>query len=266
MAFLQRESGQIHYETQGKGQALVMLRGLGRSSRYWLGFEKQLAKSFKVIQIDMRGLGRTSVPMAWTDTIDDLADDCVAVLDQLRIGRAHVFGLSLGGMVALRLGSRHPERCRSLAIANCSSADYPGFRVNPLAIKDIVIGRVRGKLHEALLHRTIPSAVAKVRGEEILKQWAAIQEVEGLAVDCVLKQIVAAARFTIRGRLKAEELPILFLYGSLDGLVPHYNTRRMHKLVPGSNLQEIKGASHEIHVGHEPQLVSALREFCLQAS
>jgi 3-oxoadipate enol-lactonase len=266
MAFLQRESGQIHYETHGKGQPLIMLRGLGRSSRYWLGFERQLAKSFKVIQIDMRGLGRTSVPMAWTDTIDDLADDCAAVLDQLKINKAHIFGLSLGGMVALRLGSRHPERCRSLVIANCSSADYPGFRVNPLAIKDIVVGRVRGKMHEALLQRTIPSAVAKVRGAEILKKWEEIQSLEGVPVDCVLKQIVAAARFTIRGRLKADALPVLFLYGTLDGLVPHYNTRRMHKLVPGSNLQEIKGASHEIHVGHELQLVSTLKEFCLQAS
>jgi 3-oxoadipate enol-lactonase len=250
----------------GKGEPLLILRGLGRSSRYWLGFEKQLAKSFKVIQIDLRGLGRTSVPMAWTDSIDDLAEDCVAVLDQLKLKNAHVFGLSLGGMVALRLGSRHPERCRSIVVANASSADYPGFRVDPLAIKDIVIGRIRGKLHEALLARTIPSAVAKVRGPDILQQWAAIRDEEGLPVDSVLKQLVAAARFTIRGRLKEGNVPILFVYGSLDGLVPHYNTRRLHKLVPGSALHEIKGASHEIHVGHESQLLQVLKGFCLEAS
>ncbi|HYX32523.1 MAG TPA: alpha/beta hydrolase [Oligoflexus sp.] len=266
MAFLQRESGQIHYAAQGKGEPLLILRGLGRSSRYWLGFEKQLAKVFKVIQIDLRGLGRTSVPMGWADGIDDLAEDCVAVLDQLKIKRAHVFGLSLGGMVALRMGSLHPERCRSLMVANSSSADYPGFRVDPFAVKDIVLGRVRGRLHEALLARTIPSAVAKVRGEDILKQWAAIRDEEGLPLNSVLKQIAAAARFTIRGRLKETTVPVLFLYGTLDGLVPHSNTRRMHRLVPGAALQEIKGASHEIHVGHETQLVQVLRDFCEQAS
>jgi 3-oxoadipate enol-lactonase len=266
MAFLQRESGQIHYETQGKGEPLLILRGLGRSSRYWLGFEKQLAKAFKVIQIDLRGLGRTSVPMAWTDSIDDLAEDCVAVLDQLKIRKAHVFGLSLGGMVALRLGSRHAERCRSIVVANASSADYPGFRIDPLAIKDIVIGQIRGTLHEALLARTIPSAVAKVRGLEILDMWAKIRQEEGLPLESVLKQVLAAARFNIRGRLKDGNVPILFVYGSLDGLVPHYNTRRMHKLVPGAALQEIKGASHEIHVGHETQLVDVLKNFCLEAS
>lgn len=266
MAFLKRESGDIHYETQGKGEPLLILRGLGRSSRYWLGFEKQLAKAFRVVQIDMRGMGRTSVRMAWTDSIDDLADDCVAVLDQLKIKRAHVFGLSLGGMVALRMGSRHPERCRSLVIANSSSADYPGFRVDPFAVKDIVVGQIRGRLHETLLARTIPSAVAKVRGEEILRKWEAIREQEGFAVDSILKQIVAAARFTIRGRFKDHDLPILFVYGTLDGLVPCYNTRRMQKLVPGSVLQVVKGASHEIHVGHETQLVKMLREFCIKAS
>jgi 3-oxoadipate enol-lactonase len=188
-----------------------MLRGLGRSSRYWLGFEKQLAKPFNVIQMDMRGLGRTSLPMAWTDGMDDLDDDCVAVLDQLKIKSAHIFGLSLGGMVALRLGSRHPNRCRSLVIANASSADYPGIRLDPLAIKDIVIGRMRGRLHEALLARTIPSAVAKVRGAEILQKWAAIREEEGLLLESILKQQVAVARFTLRGRLKDGNAPILFV-------------------------------------------------------
>jgi 3-oxoadipate enol-lactonase len=266
MAFLQRESGSLHYETQGKGTPLLILRGLGRSSRYWLGFEKQLAKAFKVIQVDLRGLGRSSVPMAWTDTVDDLAEDCVAVLDHLKIRNAHVFGLSLGGMVALRLGSTHPERCRSLVIANASSADYPGFRVDPLAIKDIVLGQVRGKLHEALLARTIPPAIAKVRGPDILKQWALIREEEGMPLECILKQLVAAARFTMRGRLKDSRVPVLFVYGSLDGLVPHYNTRRLHKLVPGSILRELKGASHEIQVGHEGQLVSLLKDFCRDAS
>jgi 3-oxoadipate enol-lactonase len=266
MAFLQRESGSLHYETQGKGTPLLILRGLGRSSRYWLGFERQLAKCFKVIQIDLRGLGRSSVPMAWTDSIDDLAADCIAVLDHLKLPSVHVFGLSLGGMVALRLGSLHPERCRSLIIANASSADYPGFRVDPLAIKDIVIGQVRGKLHEALLARTIPPAVAKVRGPDILKEWARIRDEEGMSIECVLKQLVAAARFTIRGRLQESRIPILFVYGSLDGLVPHYNTRRLHKLVPGSLLREIKGASHEIHVGNEGQLVNMLKDFCREAS
>nr|AIA11448.1 Alpha/beta hydrolase family [uncultured bacterium] len=262
MAFLKRESGQIHYESQGKGEPLVILRGLGRSSRYWLGFDKQLAKTFKVIKIDLRGMGRTTIPMQWTDTIDVLAEDCIAILDQLKIKKAHIFGLSLGGMVALRMASQYPKRCRSIVVANASSADYVGFRVDPLAIKDVLWGRARGKLHEALLARTIPSAVVKSRGEEILQQWAAIREEEGLPMDALMKQVVAAARFTIRGKLKADKLPTLFIYGTLDGFVPHSNTLKMHKLVPGSILKAIKGASHEIQVGHEAQLVSMLKEFC----
>jgi 3-oxoadipate enol-lactonase len=117
-------------------------------------------------------------------------------------------------MVALRMGSQHPERCLTLVIANSSSADYPGFRVDPFAIKDIVIGRMRGQLHEALLARTIPSAVAKVRGQDILQQWARIREAEGLPVDSALKQMMAAARFTIRRRFTEAAMPILFVYGT----------------------------------------------------
>lgn len=266
MAFLKRESGQIYYETHGKGEPLLLLRGLGRSSRYWLGFEKQLAKSFKVIQIDLRGLGRTTLPMKWTDSIDVLADDCAVVLDHLKIKKTHIFGLSLGGMVALRLGSLHPQRCRSLVVANSSSADYAGFRIDPVAIKDIVIGKARGRLHEALLAHTVPSSVAKVRGPDILAKWAAIRDEEGLPLDSVAKQIVAAARFTIRGKLTSKTLPTLFVYGTMDAFVPNSNTKKLQRLVPGSELKAIKGASHEIQVGHEAQLVKVLKDFCVRVA
>ncbi len=263
MAFLKRDGGLIHYEAQGKGEPLVMLRGLGRSSRYWLGFEKRLSKFFKVIQIDLRGLGRTQLPMKWTDSIDDLADDCAAILDHLKIKRCHFFGLSLGGMVVLRVASRHPDRCRSLVVANSSSADYPGFRIHPSAIKDIVWGKMRGRLSEAVLAHTIPPSVVKARGLEILKDWSKIEQDEPMPKEIILKQLLAAARFTIRGKLQGEKPPILFVYGSMDGLVPTYNTKRLHRLVKGSELKIIKGASHEIQVGHEAQMVQAIREFCL---
>ena len=266
MALVKRDDGQIHYEVLGKGEPLLVLRGLGRSSRYWLGYEKQLAKTFKVILVDSRGFGRTKLDMKWTDTIDVLADDCVAVLDHLKIKKSHIFGLSLGGMIALKMGIHHAARCRSLVIANSSSADYLGFRIHPRAAGDLILGQLRGRLHEAILQRTIPPAIIKSRGGEILLQWTAIRQQEPMAMDALAKQLLAAARFTIRGQLQAQDVPTLFLYGSMDGLVPTFNTKKMQALVPGSLLKVIKGASHEIQMGHETQLTKALKEFCLNAS
>ena len=97
----------IYYETNGQGTPLVALRGLGRSMRHWLGYEKKLAKHFQVITVDARGIGRSAQKPGWMDTVFDLADDVAAVLDDLKITQAHILGVSLGGMVALAIGLKH---------------------------------------------------------------------------------------------------------------------------------------------------------------
>lgn len=266
MAFCKTEQGSLYYEVQGKGEALLILRGLGRSSRYWLGFDQLLAKSFKVIQVDMRGLGRSKCSMQWSDSVETLADDCLAVLNHLKVKKVHIFGLSLGGMVALSFGARHPSRCKSLIVANSSSADYLGLRMYPRAIQNLLIGQIRGRLQASVLGLTIPTAIAKVRGPEILEAWEKINQSEGMPLETIAKQVLAAGRFRIRGKLDARDLPTLFLNGSLDELVPPRNSHKLQSLVPGSKIKTVKGAGHEIQTGHEQQVQKILSEFCSQAA
>src|SRR5688500_10048226 len=115
-----KNKGAIFYEVHGEGPDLVMLRGLGRCVQHWLGYEQEMAKHCRVITIDLRGIGKTTLPLSVTDTLFDLSHDVTDVLDALKIERAHVLGVSLGGMLTLATGLRHPDRCKSLITINTS--------------------------------------------------------------------------------------------------------------------------------------------------
>lgn len=263
MAFCDREAGKIFYRVEGKGEALLMLRGLGRSSRYWLGFEKEMAKHFKVVILDMRGLGQSTLGMDWKNSIEDLAEDCLTVMTKARIKNFHIFGLSLGGMVAMAMAMKAPERIKSLMVSSSSSADYLGFRMNPLAIQKLTLASLRGvkPFQEALMGLVVAPSVLRSRRPVIEKAWTEIFDDEGYPRLTMAKQIFAAGRFRVRSRLDGEKTRTLFLHGGMDGLVPQFNSMQLHRIVKGSEFRTIKSSGHEIAIGHEKELAKIIREF-----
>ncbi|MBC7530431.1 MAG: alpha/beta fold hydrolase [Oligoflexus sp.] len=263
MAVLERESGKIFYSVQGKGkgETLLMLRGLGRSSRYWLGFDSLMAHYFQVVTIDQRGLGRSTQPMEWSDSIDTLADDCLAVMDQLNIENFHMFGLSLGGMIGTSIASMAPDRVLSLVVGASSSADYKAFRLNPKALARLLFALRAGRFQDALLETVVPAMIMRSRGPELQASWQKILDQEGFPLLTVLKQIRASMSHRIKGRLDSSQYPVMFVHGSMDGFVPLHNSQRLQRLVPGSVLKIIKGAGHELALGFEQELSLVLREF-----
>ena len=112
----------LHAVVEGPANApVVLLAGsLGSSLQMWEPQVPALAGRFRVVRYDTRGHGLSPVP-AGPYALDDLVDDVVALLDRLGVERAHVVGLSLGGMTAMRLAAREPHRVDRLALL-CTSA------------------------------------------------------------------------------------------------------------------------------------------------
>lgn len=263
MATLARESGTIHYTVQGEAEAvpLLMLRGLGRSSRYWLGFDRVMAKHFRVITIDQRGLGRSTQPMNWSDGIETLSDDTLAVLDSLGVDRFHVFGLSFGGMIGTVIAGKEPERILSLTVAASSSADYRSLRLHPLAFPKLLFALRAGRFQDALLKAVVPKMVLREHGDTIQAAWQDIVKEEGFPLLTTLLQLKASLTHTIGDRLDRGRFPVLFLHGSMDTFVPVQNSRHMHRLVERSEYAVVKGAGHEIALGFEREVSQILRDF-----
>jgi 3-oxoadipate enol-lactonase len=116
----------VHYAVDGAPDAPVVMlaNSLGTNFHMWDAQVDALARSHRVVRYDMRGHGLTDTTPpggAGAATIERLADDAVALLDALEIGRAHFVGLSIGGMVGQRFAAHYPERVESLALCATGS-------------------------------------------------------------------------------------------------------------------------------------------------
>ncbi len=263
MPFLETDKGKIFFAELGSGPPLLLLRGLGRSSRYWLGFEEILANSFHVILMDQRGLGRTSVPAAWTDSTAELARDVLDLMDHLDIQAFHVFGLSLGGMIALELAATAPRRILSMIVANSSSQGGWSWRINPCVLPSLIYGGCRGRFHQSLVRVLLGSSTKEELVESILKKWQDIREDEGFPLLTIAKQLCMAHRFSVGALFQESSVPIrlLILSGDRDRLVPARNSDILHSKLPGSLRMILRGAGHEIAVQHENELEQIIQDF-----
>lgn len=105
------------------GPVVVLSNSLGATHRMWDAQLDALQQRFRVVRYETRGHGNSPVT-AGPYSIDDLAEDLLALLDRLGIGRFHLVGLSLGGMTAMRVAADHPERVDRLAVL-CTAAQLP---------------------------------------------------------------------------------------------------------------------------------------------
>src|SRR3990172_6307927 len=106
---------EIYYEVHGSGEPLLLIMGLGANAGSWVMQVPELSMEYKIIAFDNRGSGRSGKPNE-AYSIAQMADDAAALLDDLAIDSAHVFGMSMGGMIAQDLVLRHPERVTSLIL------------------------------------------------------------------------------------------------------------------------------------------------------
>jgi 3-oxoadipate enol-lactonase len=125
--FAHSDGVRIYYEAQGKGPALLLVPGIPAISSDWFPFADRLGERFRVVVYDNRGSGRSDAPPGPYST-RQLAVDAVAVLDALVIERAHLFGVSLGGMIAQELALGFPERVDRLVLGSTQASTQDAVR------------------------------------------------------------------------------------------------------------------------------------------
>lgn len=260
MAEVVTKNGTIAYAEHGSGQPLVMLRGLGRTVRHWAGFEKQMARHFRVVTFDLRGIGTNKVPLSPRHSLFDMAQDVKEVLDHLKIEKASILGVSLGGMVALACGLSFPERVYSLIVINSSIAGQRLMRLSPIALATISRAawdakNLETKLVDVLTGPDFPTPKKK----KIAELYDQIRAESGMQIKAITSQLAGAARFFVANQLKEMKPPTMVIYGSSDRFVPNGNSKKIASLIPNSTLFELKHAGHEAHLDKPEELIAAVK-------
>lgn len=117
MSYFDHDGCQLHYEEYGKGAPVLLVHGLGSSTRDWEYQIPALAAHYRVVAIDIRGHGRSDKPRE-RYSIAGFAEDVAALIEHLGLGRVHLVGISMGGMIGFQLGVERPELLQSLCIVN----------------------------------------------------------------------------------------------------------------------------------------------------
>jgi 3-oxoadipate enol-lactonase len=221
---------------------LLLIMGLGATLAWWWRLIPLLSSRFRTIVYDNRGVGRSDVPSG-PYAIPAMAEDAVAVMDAAGIASAHVFGASMGGMIAQELALTHPSRVRSLVLG-CTAC---GGRQSVPARKEVgaALGARANMTREEAMWVMAPYIFDAGTAREVVAEDIAVRLGATVTNDGYFAQLAAVRAWSgTHDRLPGITMPTLVIHGETDELVPPENGRIIAKAIPGSRLVMIPRASH----------------------
>jgi len=250
---------QINIESSGNtaGPVVMMAHSLGCSLRMWDPQMAMLEADFHVVRLDMRGHGLSDAP-AGPYTLDDLADDVIAVMNHQGIKQAHWVGLSIGGMFGQSLLLRYPQRFLSAVLCDTMSALPEGA----MSLWDERIKKVEtdglGSIKQATLERWFTSG--------FLSTGSTAVDAVGAQIDMATDVGYIACSRAITGldfidRLSSIDTSVLLIVGADDTATPVTASEAMHDRLPNSELVVLQNAAHISNVEQSDAFNAALGPF-----
>ena len=234
----------MYYVEAGAGEAVVLVMGLGADHLAW-GFQfPAFAERYRVIAFDNRGAGQTDAP-DHPYTTRMMAEDTVGLMDTLGIGRAHVLGASMGGMIGQEIALNHPDRVRSLQL-HCTLGRPDGYLRAQLDV-----GRVQRRkltreeamragylwLFAPVTYNQRPEFVEMILQNALANPYP-------MSLTGFERQCDAVQTHDALDRVAAIRCPTLVSVADQDILVPPRFSRDLADRIPGSEFRLIEGAAH----------------------
>ena len=208
--------------------------GLGMNATGWWRTIPVLSERFRVIAFDNRGVGRSErVPGPYTAA--EMADDAVAVLDAAGVKSAHVYGISLGGMIAQEVALRHPSRVRALVLGATTAG---GDELVPAdeAVNAFVRLRAQMTAQHAVWASVPINYSRRTRREGGQRIAEDIAQRLRFPVEAEYYSAQLAAAHGHDAAVSEIRAPTLVVHGDEDVLIPPANGERLAELIPGAEL------------------------------
>ncbi|MDP4836610.1 MAG: alpha/beta hydrolase [Burkholderiales bacterium] len=258
MAQVEHDGASIYWESVGSGTPLMMVAGLGGVATYWTPQVNTFSQDHQVLLHDQRGTGRSSqIPVK---SVEQMADDAVAVMNAAGIERTLYLGHSTGGAIGVALALKYPGRIAGLII-NASTTHGDAYRHKLLGLR------------KTLLEMGRPDAYASYTTLLLYPHWYINQHHESLAADearavqsmgCTEAQasrLDAILNFDPRPKLKHLSVPTLVLCAKDDILTPLYFSEEYAALIPNAQCVILETGGHAASITVTAQYNQIVRDF-----
>ncbi len=258
MAIVENQGTKIYWDEEGQGAPVLLIMGLGAASALWWRTRPVLSSQYRTIAFDNRGVGRSDVPPG-PYPLSVMASDAEAVLDAAGVDRAHVFGISMGGMIAQEFALQYSNRVLSL-ILGCTGPGGPNaVRAEPAAT-DALRARATMTVEEAeqaLIPFLYDESTPRARVEEdLVKRRPWYPTIEGYTA-----QLQGIFMWQAYDRLPQITAPTLVIHGKNDRLVPPGNAELIASRIPGAQLVMIPTANHIFTTDQPEAALAAVLRF-----
>jgi pimeloyl-ACP methyl ester carboxylesterase len=237
---------ELYYEISGAGPYLVLIEGLGVATWIWEKQTPELSKHFTILAYDNRGAGKSEKP-AGPYSISMMADDLAGLLDSLKISKAHVLGISMGGFIAQDFALRYPAKVDRLILVATSAGgpDHVPMSQEVLALMFATDGAPRDLTRRKLALAYSDSFMQKSQEVEHLIDLRLADPQPPYAY---MAQAMAGAAFNLSDQAQQIQAPCLIMAATGDRLVPVANAHNLAKKIPDNRLKIYEGHGHQFFV------------------
>ena len=262
MPFVHATDGtRIHYEVTGKSGAtpVLMIQGLGASKNAWNLQRIAMATRFRIISFDNRGAGRSEKPTE-PFTLEQMADDSLAVLDAAGIETAHVVGASMGGVISQIVAVKYPHRVRSLTLVCTACRNHPWRQellqswAKTAEEKGMIeVGKEAAQwvMSPRSFRRLVPAFTWMGPLAALRPRHSFVSQ-----IDAILN-----TREDLVDQLSTITAPTMVIVGNQDILTPRGDSEEIAERIPNAELVVISGAAHGLMMEHSSTFNKILIEF-----
>jgi len=237
----------IYYETQGDGEPLVLIMGYGAHSGWWAPQIPVFSQEYRVVAFDNRGTGRSDKPDI-PYTMEMMAGDIAGLLDAIGIDAAHVYGVSMGGMIAQEFALRYPEKVVGL-ILGCTTCGgtrsiVPDAEAMTLLFDMERMGQLTPEERARQMFPFLCSQEFIDNNPDIIEQFVTTVVEYVTPIHGYQRQGEAIMGHDTYDRLPQIKAPTLVIAGDADRLVPVENSRLLASRIPDAELVILKDTGH----------------------
>lgn len=264
MARLALPNAEVYYEVRGAGEPLVLIPGFASGAWSWSWQQDELAKDFRVITFDPRGIAGSTINDGAEISIGNIADDVSELLDALGIDAAHILGISFGGFVAQEFALKYPQKVKKLVLASTSfgGPNHVAPSMEVLAAFASTEGlnsaeRIRQYLPMAFSPQFVEDNVSTV------DRFCDLRERNKVPEPVYLQQLRSAMAFNAESRVPQIAAETLVVSGGIDTVVPLENSRNLASAIREARLEIIQDTGHMAFVEKADRFNRAVRKFLL---